>query len=103
MAISYELSAVPELEDRTRQHSYFEDGPDPEELLALPEAIMQVLQQLNDIHHTGMIILKHYPSTSKYIAITACSIPPGKGSFGYCWPASLRRSTKLRGWVYRAT
>lgn len=56
MAIGYELSAVPELEDRTRQHSYFEDGPDPEELLVLPEAIMHVLLQLNDIHHTGMII-----------------------------------------------
>lgn len=65
MAISYELSAVPELEDRTRQHSYFEDGPDPEELLALPEAIMQVLQQLNDIHHTGMIIFEALPQHLK--------------------------------------
>lgn len=61
MAISYELSAVPELEDRTRQHSYFEDGPDPEELLVLPESIMRVLQQLNDIHHTGMIIFEALP------------------------------------------
>ncbi|MFB9868035.1 protein kinase domain-containing protein [Vreelandella sulfidaeris] len=61
MAIGYELSAVPELEDRSRQHSYFEDGPDPEELLMLPEAIMQVLQQLNDIHHTGMIIFEALP------------------------------------------
>lgn len=65
MAIGYELSAVPELEDRTRQHSYFEDGPDPEELLALPEAIMHVLQQLNDIHHTGMIIFEALPQHLK--------------------------------------
>ncbi|GEN27071.1 serine/threonine protein kinase [Halovibrio variabilis] len=61
MAIDYELSAVPELEDRSRQHSYFEDGPDPEELLVLPDAIMQALQQLNAIHHTGMIIFEALP------------------------------------------
>lgn len=65
MAISYELSAVPELEDRTRQHSYFEDGPDPEELLVLPESIMHVLEQLNDIHHTGMIIFEALPQHLK--------------------------------------
>ena len=65
MTIGYELSAVPELEDRTRQHSYFEDGPDPEELLVLPEAIMHVLQQLNDIHHTGMIIFEALPQHLK--------------------------------------
>ncbi|MCA8866709.1 MULTISPECIES: protein kinase domain-containing protein [unclassified Halomonas] len=65
MAINYELSAVPELEDRTRQHSYFEDGPDPEELLVLPESIMRVLQQLNDIHHTGMIIFEALPQHLK--------------------------------------
>ncbi len=65
MEISYELSAVPELEDRTRQHSYFEDGPDPEELLVLPESIMRVLQQLNDIHHTGMIIFEALPQHLK--------------------------------------
>ncbi|CAN0554672.1 unnamed protein product [Ectocarpus sp. 12 AP-2014] len=65
MSISYELSAVPELEDRTRQHSYFEDGPDPEELLVLPESIMRVLQQLNDIHHTGMIIFEALPQHLK--------------------------------------
>ncbi|PCF97697.1 protein kinase domain-containing protein [Vreelandella nigrificans] len=65
MAISYELSAVPEMEDRTRQHSYFEDGPDPEELLALPESIIQILQQLNDIHHTGMIIFEALPKHLK--------------------------------------
>lgn len=61
MAIDYELSAAPELEDRSRQHSYFEDGPDPEELLILPDAIMQALQQLNAIHHTGMIIFEALP------------------------------------------
>lgn len=65
MAISYEMSAVPELEDQTRQHSYFEDGPDPEELLLLPDSIMHVLQQLNEIHHTGMIIFEALPKHLK--------------------------------------
>ncbi|MCC4290303.1 protein kinase domain-containing protein [Vreelandella aquamarina] len=65
MAINYEVSAVPEMEDRTRQHSYFEDGPDPEELLVLPDTIMQLLQRLNEIHHTGMIIFEALPKHLK--------------------------------------
>ncbi|MBE0403130.1 protein kinase domain-containing protein [Halomonas citrativorans] len=65
MTINYEMSAVPELEDRSRQHSYFEDGPDPEELLILPADIMTILQQLNDIHHTGMIIFEALPQHLK--------------------------------------
>ncbi|WP_404474676.1 phosphotransferase [Vreelandella venusta] len=65
MQIHYELSAVPEMEDRTRQHSYFEDGPDPEELLVLPNRIIQILEQLNEIHHTGMIIFEALPQHLK--------------------------------------
>ncbi|MBZ5487787.1 protein kinase [Halomonas aquamarina] len=65
LAIGYELSAMPELENRTRQHSYFEDGPDPEELLILPAAIMRGLQALNEIHHTGMIIFEALPQHLK--------------------------------------
>lgn len=63
--IDYELSAVPEMEDLTRQHSYFEDGPDPEELLVLPDTIMHILQRLNEIHHTGMIIFESLPKHLK--------------------------------------
>ncbi len=63
--IDYELSAVPEMEDRTRQHSYFEDGPDPEELLVLPDTIMHILLRLNEIHHTGMIIFEALPKHLK--------------------------------------
>lgn len=64
-AIAYEVSAVPEMEDRTRQHSYFEDGPDPEELLVLPDTIMRTLKRLNEIHHTGMIIFEALPKHLK--------------------------------------
>ncbi|WP_405279957.1 protein kinase domain-containing protein [Cobetia sp. Ld8] len=59
--LSYEVSAVPELEDDSRVHSYFEDGPDPEELLVLPEKILKVLESLNAIHHTGMLIFEALP------------------------------------------
>ena len=42
----------------TRLHSYFEDGSDPDEMLHLPESIMQVLSRMNQIHHTGCIIFE---------------------------------------------
>ncbi|MCL7939200.1 serine/threonine protein kinase [Halomonas sp. ATCH28] len=65
MRLHYEVSAVPELEDRSRLHSYFEDGPDPEEFLVLPEAIIASLEALNEIHHTGMIIFEALPEHLK--------------------------------------
>ena len=65
MRIPYEVSATPELEDRSREHSYFEDGPDPEELLVLPGEIMTSLEVLNRIHHTGMIIFEALPNHLK--------------------------------------
>src|SRR5690554_5950671 len=61
MNLHYEVSAAPEVEDESRVHSYFEDGPDPEEFLVLPETIIRALQRLNDIHHTGMIIFEALP------------------------------------------
>lgn len=61
MRLPYEVSSAPEPEDRTREHSYFEDGPDPEELLVLPDEIMRSLEALNTIHHTGMIIFEALP------------------------------------------
>ncbi|QJQ94380.1 MULTISPECIES: protein kinase [Halomonadaceae] len=61
MRLPYEVSVAPELEDQTRVHSYFEDGPDPEELLVLPPAIIASLTALNAIHHTGMIIFEALP------------------------------------------
>ena len=61
MSLHYEVSAAPEVEDETRVHSYFEDGPDPEEFLVLPDTIIKALEALNDIHHTGMIIFEALP------------------------------------------
>jgi non-specific serine/threonine protein kinase len=61
MKLHYEVSAAPEVEDESRVHSYFEDGPDPEEFLVLPDIIIHALEALNDIHHTGMIIFEALP------------------------------------------
>jgi non-specific serine/threonine protein kinase len=65
MLIPYELSKVSISEDHSRMHSYFEDGEDPDELLKLPEDMLQRLRQLNDIHHTGCIIFEALPKHLK--------------------------------------
>ena len=61
MKLHYEVSPAPEVEDESRVHSYFEDGPDPEEFLVLPDTIIHALEELNAIHHTGMIIFEALP------------------------------------------
>ena len=63
--IAYEVSDVPDVDDITRLHSYFEDGKDPDEYLYLPEPIMAVLAELNLIHHTGCIIFEVLPTHLK--------------------------------------
>ncbi|MDN6320429.1 MAG: protein kinase [Marinobacter sp.] len=61
MRLPYQVSSAPEVEDRSRVHSYFEDGPDPEEFLVLPQSIIKSLEGLNAIRHTGMIIFEALP------------------------------------------
>lgn len=56
--IPYEKSSVSLSASESRVHSYFEDGEDPDEFLALPEQIMQAIKALNTIHHTGCIIFE---------------------------------------------
>lgn len=41
-----------------KQHSYFEDGKDPDEQLVLPDSIMDDIARLNLIRHTGCIIFE---------------------------------------------
>jgi non-specific serine/threonine protein kinase len=65
MHIPYELSAVSLTEHDTHMHSYFEDGDDPDELLTLPKKLMDVISQLNSIHHTGCIIFESLPTHLK--------------------------------------
>lgn len=56
--IPYRLAPVSSSDQASRQHSYFEDGRDPDEQLALPYAIMDSIARLNQIHHTGCIIFE---------------------------------------------
>jgi len=58
--LKYELGQS-QLDDRSAQHSYFEDGKDPDEQLVLPDSIMDDLAALNLIRHTGCIIFEVTP------------------------------------------
>ncbi len=58
--LKYELGQS-QLDDRSAQHSYFEDGKDPDEQLVLPDGIMDDLAALNLIRHTGCIIFEVTP------------------------------------------
>lgn len=63
--IPFDISIIPEIDDITRLHSYFEDGKDPDEYLYLPEEMMAVLTQMNLIQHTGCIIFEVLPKHLK--------------------------------------
>ena len=65
LIIPYELSRVSSHKDDSRTHSYFEDGDDPDELLKLPDGIIETIRQLNAIHHTGCIIFEALPTHLK--------------------------------------
>ncbi|WP_213994908.1 protein kinase [Arsukibacterium sp.] len=59
--ILYQAAPVLSQEEASKQHSYFEDGKDPDEQLVLPEAIMDDIAKLNLIRHTGCIIFEVTP------------------------------------------
>jgi len=65
LRIPFDVHPAPVSEDGTRNHSYFEDGDDPDELLELPAAIMDEIVFLNDIRHTGLIIFEAMPTHLK--------------------------------------
>ena len=46
-ALPFEVGEVPSSEDRSRLHSYFEDGRDPDDNLELPKEIMTELAWIN--------------------------------------------------------
>lgn len=62
--IPFEITHVPEVEEG-KQHSYFEDGADPDERLEVPIQIMEHIVALNNIHHTGCIIFEVLPKHLK--------------------------------------
>nr|WP_299242700.1 protein kinase [uncultured Halomonas sp.] len=97
MRLPYEVSAAPELEDQTRVHSYFEDGPDPEEFLVLPEEIIRHLENLNAIHHTGLIIFEALPTHLKIHSYYRLLNPAREREFQDCLNAMLEAVPLIRG------
>lgn len=65
LRIPFDIHPAPGSEDSTRNHSYFEDGDDPDESLDLPQAIMDEITFLNGIRHTGLIIFEAMPTHLK--------------------------------------
>lgn len=58
MSIPFDISSVSTNDVASRNHSYFEDGDDPDELLKLPNKMIALIKKLNRIHHTGCIIFE---------------------------------------------
>ncbi len=65
MHIAFSIANHHVADQRSQQHSYFEDGVDPDEYLQLPQAILLLIEQLNDIHHSGCIIFEALPTHLK--------------------------------------
>ena len=56
--LEFEIHHRGKITDESRLHSYFEDEKDPDELLVLPDQMMEILAQMNLVHHTGCIIFE---------------------------------------------
>ena len=96
-AIPYEVSPTPELEDASREHSYFEDGPDPEEFLRLPPVMIEALSRLNAIHHTGMIIFEALPTHLKIHSYYRLLDPAREQEFRGCLETLLAAVPQIDG------
>ncbi|MEH6470045.1 MAG: phosphotransferase [Halopseudomonas sp.] len=95
--IPYEVAAVPDLEDQSRLHSYFEDGRDPEENLELPEAIIATIKQLNQLHHTGLIIFESLERHLKIHSHFKLLNPAQESEFVSCLQQILDAVPQIKG------
>ncbi|MCD8512602.1 MAG: phosphotransferase [Nitrincola sp.] len=87
LLIPFEVTQAPLSEDTSRNHSYFEDGEDPDEFLQLPDTIMREIAYLNEIRHTGLIIFEALPTHLKIHNDYVLLDPDRKADF----KASLKR------------
>lgn len=78
--LHYSVSEMPDSEI-VRPHSYFEDGKDPDEQLTLPNEILKAVFGLNQIHHTGCIIIESLPERIKVHYYYRLLEPSKKGLF----------------------
>lgn len=95
--IPFDVSAVPEIDDETKLHSYFEDGKDPDEYLYLPEQIMVVINRLNKIHHTGCIIFEVLPKHLKIHSYLMLLNHDKKAEFEACFQEILTLLPTITG------
>jgi non-specific serine/threonine protein kinase len=96
-AIPYQLAPVLSTEDASKQHSYFEDGKDPDEQLILPDAIMDDIARLNLIRHTGCIIFEVTPLYMKVHSYYRLLDPQAEAEFNRLLQNILSNVTLISG------
>ena len=95
--ILFDVSDVPELDDVSKLHSYFEDGKDPDEYLYLPDEIMEILARINLIHHTGCIIFEVLPTHLKIHSYLMLLNHDKEQEFAQCLAEILAMLPKIKG------
>ncbi|MCG9695603.1 protein kinase [Shewanella sp. Isolate11] len=97
LQLPFEVGDVPSLEDKSRLHSYFEDGRDPDENLELPAEIMAELGRINQIHHTGCIIFEALPNHMKIHSYLRLLNPRKQAAFRASLDRILSHVDKIQG------
>lgn len=97
LQLPFEVGDVPTLEDKSRLHSYFEDGKDPDENLELPSEIMEELTRINQIHHTGCIIFEALPNHLKIHSYLKLLNPRKQAAFRASLDRILHYVGKIQG------
>ncbi|MCE9685841.1 protein kinase [Shewanella sp. AS16] len=97
LQLPFEVGDVPSLEDKSRLHSYFEDGKDPDENLELPAEIMAELGRINQIHHTGCIIFEALPNHLKVHSYLKLLNPRKQAAFRASLDRILHHVGKIQG------
>lgn len=95
--IPYQLAPVLSLEEASKQHSYFEDGKDPDEQLVLPDEIMDDIAKLNLIRHTGCIIFEVTPLYMKIHSYYRLLDPEAEPEFSRLLKSILTKVYLIRG------
>ncbi|MCS4503771.1 protein kinase [Arhodomonas aquaeolei] len=81
LRIPYEVVPPESADARLHPHSYFEDGRDPDEYLALPQPIIDAIVELNDIPHTGCVIFESKPTHLKIHSYYTLLAPEREAEF----------------------
>lgn len=95
--IPFDVSDIPEIDDATKVHSYFEDGKDPDEYLYLPDEIMTVINRLNSIHHTGCLIFEVLPKHLKIHSYLMLLNHEKKDEFEQCFKDIIKLLPTITG------